>query len=163
MRLVVLLRLVVGDADFPQHFVLLYTLKDHRALEIPAQVGHRHALGLERGQKLLVVLDLVFLADVVDDLLELLFAQLVAKLFPALDDDHFVDRLDHDLRRDFVERLAQLLVRGIALEVELLAFLPQRRHLALFEIALGEDFAVHLHEDLLDDFRARRHAGRDER
>ena len=83
-------------------------------------------------------------------------AELVAELFAALDEQHLVDRVDHDLRRDLVERLAQLDVVGIALQVDLLALLAQRGDLALLEIGLGEDLAVHLHENLLDDFAAGR-------
>ena len=37
----------------------------------------------------------------------------------------------------------------------LLAHLAERRDLAVLEVGLGEDLAVHLDEDLLDDFGAR--------
>ena len=59
------------------------------------------------------------------------------------------------LRRDLVERLAQLRVARVALQIDLLAHLPQRRDLPLLEIGLGEDLAVHLDEDLLDDLGPR--------
>ena len=61
------------------------------------------------------------------------------------------DDIDHDRRRDFVERLAQLRVARVALEIDLLAALPEHRDLALLEVGLREDFAVHLHENLLED------------
>ena len=88
--------------------------------------------GLERGLKLLLGLELVFLLDVVDDALELLVAHLVAELLAALHDEHLVHGLDHDLRRHLVERLLQLLVAGVGLEVHLLALLPQRAPPAAF-------------------------------
>ena len=90
---------------------------------------------LERRLELLVGLDLVFLPDVVDDALELLVAQLVAELLAALHDEHLVDRVDHDLRRDLVERLAQLRVVRVALQIDLLPLLAQRGDLPLLEIA----------------------------
>ena len=45
---------------------------------------------------------------------------------------------------------------GSALEVDLLALrLAQPGDLALLEVRLGEDLAVHLHQDLLDDLGSR--------
>ena len=45
----------------------------------------------------------------------------------------------------------------VALQVDLLTLqLAQPRDLAILEVRLGEDLAVHLDEDLLDDFGARR-------
>ena len=104
--------------------------------------------------ELLFRLHLVLSFDVAEHFLELLFAQRVAELLPALDNDHLIDRVHHDLWGDVVERLAQLHVVRVAFQIDLLALLAQRGDLALFEIALGEDFAVHLHEDLFDDFTA---------
>ena len=37
--------------------------------------------------------------------------------------------------------------------------LPDGGHLALLELGLGEDLAVHLHDDLLEDLGAQRHGG----
>ena len=45
-------------------------------------------------------------------------------------------------------------VGRIALQVDLLTLLAQRGDLALLEVGLGEDLAVHLDENLLDDFGA---------
>ena len=81
VRVVVPARLVLGDRDLSEHLDLLDPLHEHRALELPAQIGHRHVLLLERRLELLVGVELVFLLDVVDDLLELLVRQLVAELF----------------------------------------------------------------------------------
>ena len=117
---------------------------------------------LQRSLKLLLVLDLVFFLDVVNDAAELFVAQRVAKLAAALHDDHLVDDVDHDLRRDFVQRLAQLLVGRIGLEIDLLPALPQHLDLPLLEIGLGEYLAVHFDENLLDDFGARRCSQRQE-
>ena len=88
-------------------------------------------------------------------LLNCCVAQRVAELLAALHDEHLVDRVDHDLRRDLVERLAELGVVRVALQVDRLPLLAERGNLTLFEIGLGEDLAVHLHENLLDDLAAR--------
>src|SRR5581483_2187653 len=160
VRLVVLARLVLGDADLAHDLVLLDALDDHRPLEIPPEIGHRHVLGLQRGLQLLVGLDFVFLLDALDDALELIVAEPVAELLPALRQQRLVDHVHHDLRRDLVERLLELGVAGVGLRIEVLALLPQRGDLPLLEVALGEDVAVDLDQDLLEDFGARR--GRDE-
>ena len=60
------------------------------------------------------------------------------------------------LRRDLVERLAELLRCSAALEIHLLTPLAQRHNLTLLEVGLREDLAVHLDENLLDDFGAHR-------
>ena len=64
----------------------------------------------ERGLELLVVLEVLFLADVVEPALELLVAEVIALLLAALQEQQLVDRVDEELRRDLVERLLQLLV-----------------------------------------------------
>ena len=45
-------------------------------------------------------------------------------------------------------------VVAVAFQIDLLTHLPERGDLALLEIGLGEDLAVHLDEDLLDDLGA---------
>jgi hypothetical protein len=52
---------------------------------------------------------------------------------------------------------------GSAFRSICLAALTQRLHLPLFEFGLGEDFAVHLDEHLLDDFRMRCHGEQHDR
>ena len=79
-------------------------------------------------------------------------AQFVPELSAALNDEHFVDRVHHDLRRDFIQRFPELLVVGIGLQVELLPFLAEGSHLALFQLGLREDLAIYFDEDLLEDF-----------
>ena len=54
-------------------------------------------------------------------------------------------------------------VRRSLFRSSLLALLAQRRNLALLEIGLGEDLAVHLDENLLDDFGAHGNRRADER
>ena len=49
VRFVVGLELGVGDLQLLHDLGLLHLLHHHRALELPAQVGHRHAFLLERG------------------------------------------------------------------------------------------------------------------
>jgi hypothetical protein len=159
VRIVVAARFVLGDADLPHHLVLLHALDDDRLLEIAAQIGHRHVLGLQRRLELLLGLDLVFLLDVLDDALELIVADAVAELLAALQQQHLVDDVDDQLRRDLVERLAKLGVGRRALQVDLLPLLAQDADLTLLELALREDLAVHLDEDLLEDFGAADGAG----
>src|SRR5439155_19238498 len=88
-------------------------------------------------------------------ILELVVRQLVSQLAAALYDEHVVDDVDNELRRDLVERLPELRVGLLALEVDLLTTLTQRLDLYVFEIGLGEDLAVHLDEDLFDDVGAK--------
>ena len=84
------------------------------------------------------------------------------ELFAALRQQHFVDDVDHDLRRDLVEGLPELFVLGIVLRIDLLALLAQHGNLALLEIALGEDVAVHLDENLFEDLGAGSDGDREE-
>ena len=155
VRVVVLARLFFRHADPPEHLVLLHARHDHLLFQIPPQIGHRHVFLLESGLELFVRFELVFLLDVVEDGLELLVAELVAELLASLHDEHLIDGVDHDLRRDFVERLAELLVALVAFQIDLLAALPQRRNLQLLEVGFREDLAVHLHQNLLDDLGPR--------
>ena len=112
------------------------------------QVGHRHAFGLERLLQRLVGFDLVFFLDVFDDALELLGRHRVAELLAALDHQHLVDGFDDDLRRDIGEGLLQ---RRVAIGAQVRLLLPKRRDLPLLEVGLGDDLAVHLDQDLLED------------
>ena len=151
VRVVVGLELGVGDLQLLHDLGLLHLLHEHRPLELPAQVGHRHAFLLERGLQLLVGFDLVFLLDVLDDAVEALGAHRVAELLAALHHQHLVDGVDDHGRRDFGERLLQ---RRVAVGTQVRVLLAERRDLARFEIGLGDDLAVHLHQHLLDDVRA---------
>ena len=105
--LVVGLHLVVGDADLAHHLGLLDAVDEHLLLELPAQVEHRHAFLLQRRLELLLGLDLVFLADVLEDALELLVAHRVAELLAALDEQQLVDGVDDHRRRDLGQQLGQ--------------------------------------------------------
>jgi len=89
---------------------LRHSLHHHLPLEPLAQFGHRHPLLLERGFKLDVVFELVFLLDVVHRTLELLVAQLQSELAPALHEQHLVDGVDEELRCEVVQHLAELRV-----------------------------------------------------
>ena len=110
---------------------------------------------LERGVELLVGLELVLLADVLEHALELLVGHLVAELLAALEQQHLVDGVHQEVGRDFRDGLLQLLVG------HLLRALAQRRDLARLELGLGDDLAVHLDQDLLEDLdRAGRGRGR---
>ena len=79
---------------------------------------------------------------------------------PALHQQHLVDDVHQQLRRDIVEHLPQLRVGGIALGIDLLAHLAKGRNLPGFEVGLGEDLAVDFDEHLLDDFGVRCSAGK---
>ena len=156
VRVVIGARLVVGHRDLVHDFVLLDALPDHLAFQVLPEIGHRQPFLFEGGLELFLGLELVLSSDVVEHALELRVAQGVAELLAALHDEHLVDRVHEDLRRDFVERLPELVVVRVALEVDLLALqLAQPGDLALLEVRLREDLAVHLHENLLDDFGAR--------
>ena len=64
----------------------------------------------ERRLELLIVLEVLFLAEVVEPALELLVAEVVALLLADLQEQQLVDRVDENLRRDFLDRLLQLVV-----------------------------------------------------
>ena len=103
--------------------------------------------------ELLVRFDLVVLLDVVEDAVELVVAHLVAEFAPALDEEHFVDGVDQQLGCHVVEHPAQLGVVGLGIDD--VPGLAEGGDLAVLEVGLGEDLAVHLHDDLLDDFAAK--------
>ena len=88
-----------------------------------------------------------------ENALELLLAQLVPELLASLDDEHFIDHADDEVGCHIVEHLAELRIGRIALQIDLLAkLLPKRGDLACLEVALREDLAVDLHQNLLDHF-----------
>ena len=110
VRFVVRLQLGVGDLQLLEDLGLLHLLHEHRALELPPQIGHRHAFLLQRGLQRFVGFDLVFFLDVLDDAVEALGGHGVAELLAALDHQHFVDGVDDDAGRDFGQRLLQRLI-----------------------------------------------------
>ena len=111
----------------------------------------------QRGHELLVVQEVLFLAERRQPLLELLIGQLVAALLPELNEQELVDGFDDQSRRHLGEGFLQLLVvlQRIGSDV-LVQSCSQRRDLTLLQIGLGEDVAVHLHQHLLDDLSSNR-------
>ena len=83
--------------------------------------------------------------------LELLVAQLVAEFRAPLHQQQLVDGVDDELRRD-LRRAPSSAPRRFRAHRRCAG--AERRDLALFELGLREDLAVHLHEDLLDDLGA---------
>ncbi len=150
MRVEIRARLLFRDADAREHVLLLHAIDQHLLFERLAQPGNRQAFLLQRRLELLLGIELVLLADVREDAVELLVAHLEPELAPALDEQQFVDGVDDDARRDLVEHLAQ---RDVVLQVgrrDVRVAGAQRRHLQLFDVRLGEDLAVDLHQHLLD-------------
>ena len=172
MRFVVGARLFFGDGDLLHHVLTLDFADQHVALHRAPQLGERQAFLLQRLFERRVVFELVIGPNLLDDVGEPLVGDGQVQFLRALQEQQLVDRLQHDLRRDFVERLAQL---RVVLQVRfghLAVLLAERRDLTLFQVALGEDLAIHLDQDLLDDLGAhrqrqerhqRRGAGRDQR
>ena len=152
--IVVLVRFVVGDRHAPEDLDLLDVRIEHLPLHVPPQVRHRHAFLLQGRLQLFVGFDLVLRLEVVEYSLELLVAQLVTELLAALDQEHLVHGAHEQTRRDLVQRLAQLGVAFFRGEVDVLPLLTQGLDLPRFEVSLGEDLAVHLHQNLLDDLGA---------
>ena len=64
----------------------------------------------KRGLELLVVGQVLFLAQVVEPAFELIVAQVIPLLLAHLQEQQLVDRVDEELRRHLVERLLQLRV-----------------------------------------------------
>jgi len=153
VRVVVLACFVFRDGNAPEHLGLLHALRDDGSLQILAEIRHRHVFLLERGDQLFVVFDLVLRLQVVEDLLELLFADAITQFLAALNDEHLVDNADEQHRRHVGNRFSQLFVALWRREVDLLATRADLGDLPCFEIGLGEDLAVDLHEHLLEDFR----------
>ena len=154
VRLVIRVRLVLGDADLGEHLVLLHARLEHVLLELPPQIGQRHPFLLQRLLELFVGVDVVVLLDVVENALELLVAHDVAELAAALDEQQLVDGAENQLRRAFRNRLLEFgAVGGDVLKI---GTLPQELDLHPLEIAFGDDVAVHLDEHLLEDFGTKR-------
>ena len=159
VAVVVGLHLGVGDLQLLHDLALLHLLDEHGPLQLPAQIGHRHAFLLQRRLQGLVGFDLVFLLDVLDDAVELFGAHGEPELPAALHHQQLVHGIDDHGGRDFRQRALQ---GGIAVGAEVGVALAQGRDLARLEIGLGDDLAVHLHEHLLDDLPERpRHRHRD--
>ena len=115
MRVVVLAGFVLGHGDPAENLVLLDARHEHAPFDVAAKIGEGHVLLLERRLELLVVLDLVLFLELVEDALELLVAELVAELLAALHEQHLVDDVHHQFRRDLVEHLPQLRVGEVGL------------------------------------------------
>ena len=156
---VILPRFFFGDRELRSHFLALDLLDEHLALQLLPQVVHRHAFLREGGLELRLVGESLLLADVGDDRLELIVAELEAELLAALQEQQLVDRVHEELRRELGERLLERLVVLQRFGINLLSLhaLPEGRHLPRLELGLRDDLAVHLHEHLLDDLRAHRH------
>ncbi len=144
-------RLLLRDADALEHVLLLHLLDHHLLLEHLPQAVERHAFLRERRLELLVGVEVVLLADVLDDAVELIVAHLQPELAPALHHQHLVDGVDDHARRDLAEHRRERLVAAQRIRVEIGPGLPQGGHLQLLEVGHRDDLAVHLDEHLLDD------------
>ena len=100
-----------------------------------------------------IVLEILALPDVGDPLLELLIGDVNAFFLAKLQQQHLVDCVDENLRRDLRDHLLQRLVvlhrLGIDSRVDPAA---ERGNLLGLELGLGQDVAIDLHEDLLEHF-----------
>ena len=105
VRLVERRRLGLRDRDLLHHVLLLDAADDHLALDVAPQLGHAQPLLAQGRLELLLVLELVLLADVADDLRELLVRQLVAELAATLHQQQLVDRVHDQLRCHLAEQL----------------------------------------------------------
>ena len=110
MRIVVGARFLFGHRDLVHDLVLLDALPDHLSFQILPQVGQRQALLLEGGLECFLVLELVLGLDALEDGREPRIGEAVAELLAALHDEHLVQRLDQEGRRDLIEHLAKLRV-----------------------------------------------------
>ena len=100
-------------------------------------------------------LETVFRHEVPDDLLELLVGELVAELPRPLDQQQLVDGAGDHLGRHLGEHPIEFRI-GARLE----APLAYHADLALFQLGLGDDVAVDLDQNLLEDDALRRLRGR---
>ena len=70
---------------------------------------------------------------------------------PALNQEQLIDRFEDQLRRHLGDRALERLALGR--DVRELRPGTKDGNLTLLELALGQDVAVHLDQDLLDDLR----------
>ena len=101
--------------------------------------------------------------DVLDRLLELVVGELRADFTAALHEEQLVERVHENGRRHVVQRLAQRRIVLQVLRTDLtLILIPEHLNLALSQVGQREHFAVHFHDDLLDDdgLRLRAESGR---
>ena len=149
--LVVLPRFFLGDLQLAAELLGLHLRQQELLLDVPANVADRHAFLLQRGLELLVVLEALVLPHRRQPAVELIVAETQPLLAAELHDEQLVDGVDQQLRRDFGDRLLQLLVVLQDFGTDL-AF-AERANLPLLELGLGDDVAVHLDQYLLDDLR----------
>ena len=116
----------------------------HLLLERLAQLGERHALLLQRRLEGLVGVELVLLADVADDAVELLVGELVAQLLAR-----WVSSISSIASATISGVTSSIAFFNAASSAGWRSFGAHGLHLPLLEVGLGEDLAVHLHEDLL--------------
>ena len=157
MRIVVGARFLFGHRDLVHDLVLLDLLPDHLSFQVLPQIGQRQALLFEGGLECFLAFELVLGLDALEDGREPRVGEGVTELLAALHDEHLVQRLDQKGGRDLIEHLSKLRVVRVALQVDLLTLhFPEPRNLPVLQVGFREDLAVHLDEDLFDDFRARR-------
>ena len=96
--------------------------------------------------------DSILLSFLIDSstCVELRVADREPHLLRALHQQHLIDHGDDGLRGDLREELGQLGI-GQAARVGLVRQLAKRRELNPVKLGLRDDFAVHLHEHLLED------------
>ena len=150
MRVVVRALFGLGHVDATADFALLNLPDENPLAEHLLQLRKRHPFALQRGFERGLGLDLVVFPDRVEHLCELRVADGQRHLFRALHQQHLVDHRDDGLRGDLGKDLRELGI-GQAARIGLVLQLAKRRKLNLMELGLGDDFAVHLHEHLLED------------
>ncbi len=147
--LIVLTCLFLGNLQLAAELFVLHLLEQELLFDVAADVADRHAFLLERGLELLVVLEPLVFPHRRQPAVELLVAQVQTLFAAQLDDQQLVDGVDQQLRRDLGDRLLQFLV---VLERFRRDFaIAERGNLPFFELALGDDVAVHLDQNLLQN------------
>src|SRR5579864_2854839 len=133
MRRVVLARLLVGHLRVAHDLGLLDRLLEIALLEVLSQLLLGHALLGERLVERRVILEMVVRLEVLDELLVLIVAHLVAQLARALHEDHVVDGLDDEARRDLLQRSLDHRVGLGGFDISLLVLRRERFGLLLLQ------------------------------
>ena len=135
-----------------KRIALLYLADENAFAEHLLQLRERQPFAFEGGFECSFGFDLVVFADRLEHLGELGVAHDQAHLFGALHQQHFIDNGHDSLWRDLREELGNLGI-GHPARIACVGQFSNRGELNSMELGLRDDFAVHLNQYLLENFR----------
>ena len=154
MRVVVRARLLFGDADLAEHFILL----DARLIICRSKFRRRSSIVMFsclsaalNCSSVSILFSFLMLSTAVLNCSSLSLYRAPA----ALHDEHLVHASTMSCGVMSFSALRSCALFGSLFEIDLLPLLTEHRDLPRFQLGFREDLAVHLHENLLDDLGAR--------